>query len=298
MAEVVAHQLLDTLPRPGAGIAEHLRGPFLQLVAQDVLVASALEVQRGAHPQEEILRVVEARRIGGAAAQEQRIREQRNRARGRQIAQRAGRVLHVGLELIQRRVELRVPLLDQRQQRTEDEGVCGRPMKEAPEALEHRARARHRTRVEQREQELGIVGLELAQVREVAHLVADDDAEVPERIQEIADEALLRRTDAVAEEQQQIDVGMEAQVAAAVAAEREDRHGAVVRARLGEELPDERVHAIRVPLQRAAAAGTARDRRAQFSPGRVERRLQRGAGRIRLRYRHAGNIPGLARPII
>ncbi len=184
------------------------------------------------------------------------------------------------------------------------------PVKQRAETLEHRAGAGDRPRVEQRQQELGVVGLELAEIIDVAHLVADDDAEVPERVQEAADEALLRRPDAVAEQQQQIDVGVETEVAAPVAAERDDRHRSVIGAGVGDQLPDERVDAVRVPFHRAAPAGAVRDRRAQLLPGGVERRLQRrfprrranarrlGAGGIRLRYRHAGDIPGFAGTII
>ena len=168
-------------------------------------------------------------------------------------------------------------------------------VKHRAEALEHGARARDGPRVEQREQELRVVGLELLEILDVAHLVPDDHAEVPQRVQEAVDEALLRGADAAAEEQQQIDVGVQAEMAAAVAAERDDGHRPVVRARVGEQLADQRVDAIGVALEGAAAAGAARDRRAQLLPRGVERCLQRRAGRIRPRYRHAGNIPGLAR---
>ena len=76
------------------------------------------------------------------------------------------------------------------------------------------------------------------------------------------------------------------------------RDRTVIRTRVGEELADQRVDTIGISLERAAAAGAARDRGAQLLPRGVERRLQRSAGRIRLRYRHAENIPGLAGTII
>ena len=229
MAEVVAHQLLDALPRLGARIAKHLGGALLQLVAQHVLVAPALEVQRRAHAQQEILRIVEPRGVRRAAAQQQRIGEQRNRARRGQVAQRARRFLHVGFELVQRRVELRVALVDQREQRAQDERVRLGLVKHRAEPLEHRARARDRTRVEQRQQELRIVGLEPLKILDVAHLVTDDDAEIPQRVEKRVDEPLFGGADAAAEEQQQIDIRVEAEVPAAVAAERDDGDRTVIR---------------------------------------------------------------------
>ena len=47
-------------------------------------------------------------------------------------------------------------------------------VKHRAEALEHRARARNGTRVEQRQEELGVVGLDLLKILDVAHLVTDD----------------------------------------------------------------------------------------------------------------------------
>ena len=248
--------------------------------------------------QQEVLRVVEPRRVRRSAPQQQRIGEHRDRARRGEIAKRAGRVLHVGLELIQRVVEFRVALLDQREQRAQDERVRARLVEDRAEPLEHRARARHRPRVEQRQQELGVVGLELLKILDVADLVADHDAEIPERVQKAVHEALFGRADAVAEEQEQIDVRVQAQVTAPVSAKRDDRERPVVRTGVGEQLPDQRVDAIGVPLERAAAAGAARDRGAQLLPRGIERGSQRRTGRIRLRYGHDGDIPGLARTII
>ena len=39
------------------------------------------------------------------------------------------------------------------------------------------------TRVEQRQQELGIVGFELLKIVDLAHLVADDHAQIPQRME-------------------------------------------------------------------------------------------------------------------
>ena len=55
MAEVVAHQRLDALLRLSALAAEHLGHLFLELVGQEVDVASALEVQHRADAQQKVL---------------------------------------------------------------------------------------------------------------------------------------------------------------------------------------------------------------------------------------------------
>ena len=79
MPEVVAHQALDALARLVAGIAEHVRGSLLQLVAQHVLVALGLEMQDRADPQQKVLSLFEPPRIGGTALQKERIGQRRDR---------------------------------------------------------------------------------------------------------------------------------------------------------------------------------------------------------------------------
>ena len=59
MAEVVAHQPLDPLPRGVAGVMEPLGRQLLQLVTEDVVVPPGLEMQDRAHAQQELLRVVQ-----------------------------------------------------------------------------------------------------------------------------------------------------------------------------------------------------------------------------------------------
>ena len=267
-------------------------------MAQHILVAPALEVQSGTHLQQKVLRVVEPRGVSGPAPQQQRIGEERDCARRGQIAKGTGCILHVGLELVQRVVEFRVALLDQGEQRAQDEGVRVRLVKDRAEALEHGARARHRPRVEQRQEKLRVVGLEALKILDVAHLVSDDDAKIPQRVQEAVHEALFGRTYAVSKEQEEIDIRVEAEMTASVSAERDHRDRALVRTGIGEHLPDQPVDTIRVTLERAAPARAARGGGAQLHEGRVERCSQRRTGRIRLAYRHEGNIRGLARTII
>ncbi len=62
VAEVVAHEALDALARRRAGVAQHVGGALLQLVAEDVVVPLRLEVQDRAHAQQELLGVLERAR--------------------------------------------------------------------------------------------------------------------------------------------------------------------------------------------------------------------------------------------
>ena len=96
-------------------------------------------------------------------------------------------------------------------------------MKQHAETVEERARASDRTRIEERQEKLRVVGLQAVEVVQLAHLMADDHAQIPERVKEAAEELLLVRADATAEEHEQIDVGLQTEMASAVPAERQHR---------------------------------------------------------------------------
>ncbi len=153
-----------------------------------------------------------------------------------------------------------------------------RLVEQRAEPIEERARPRHVTRVEQREEELGVVGLDLGELLDLPHLVPDDHPEVPERVEEGAEEPFLARGNAAAEEHEQIDIRVQAEMAPPVAAERDDRHRTVRGDGLDEQLPQQRVHAVGVPLQRRATARPTRDVAAELVAGGVERRAKRGSG--------------------
>ena len=74
--------------------------------------------------------------------------------------------------------------------------------------------------IEQREQELRIAGFEVLEIGQLADLVADRQAQVPQRMQERLDELLFGRPDRAVEHDEQIEVGVEAEHPPAVAAER------------------------------------------------------------------------------
>ena len=161
----------------------------------------------------------------------------------------------------------------------------------AREPVEERARAANEPGIEQRQQEFRVVGLEIREFVELAHLVTHDDAHIPERMQKRAKEALLGRPDAAVEQQQQVDVGVKAEMPAAVAAKGNDRDGTFRAASLGVKRPQQRVDAIGVLLECRASASATSDIAAQLVARRVERHPDGGAG-ARLRRRHEANISG------
>ena len=142
MPEVVAHETFDPLARLGAGISQQIGGPLLHLVAEDVLIPSRIQVQRRTHAQQEVLSLIDPCRIGRPTPQQQWIGQHRNRARRRQIAKRTGRLLDIGLELIQRRVEARVPRIDQFEQRLQDVRVRRGRVKQRTESIEQQREVR------------------------------------------------------------------------------------------------------------------------------------------------------------
>jgi hypothetical protein len=89
--------------------------------------------------------------------------------------------------------------------------------------------------------------------------MADDHAEIPERIQERSKKLLLGSADPTTEQHQQIDIRVETEMASPVPTQRE--HDDVVRGatRLGEQLTQQTVDAIGVAFERGPPAGSALD---------------------------------------
>ena len=259
--EVVAHEAFDALTRLGAGISQQLRRSLLRVVTEGVLIATRIQMQRRTHAQQEILRLIDSRRIGWPPPQQQRIGQHCDRARRCQVAERTRRLFHIGLELIQRRVEPCVPHIDQFEQRLQDVRVRRGGMKHATKPLEQHPKPGHRARVEQRQQELGVVRLQRRELVELTHLVSDHDAEIPQRIQECSQELFVY---ASAEQDQKVDIRVETQMASAVASERQ-HHDLVVRtADFGKQLPQHGVDAVGVTLERRSPPYAAQDIRLKF----------------------------------
>ena len=203
---------------------------LLELVGEDVVVAPPLVVQERADAQQELFRLRQARRIA-AAPQQRRIAGGRYRPRRRDVAKRAGRLLYVGLELIQRGIEPRVAGVDEPLQRLEDVGARRGDVERVEQLPVERRVARHQTRVQQRQQELRVVHFQLGEVARFADLVTDDEPGVPQRMQQVAEKPLLRLAEGAAEKDEQIDVRVGTKVAPAIAAQRNQRNRGAGRVR-------------------------------------------------------------------
>src|SRR5262249_17827462 len=142
----------------------------------------------------------------------------------------------------------------------------------------------------ERHQKLRVVDLQAVELVDLPHLVADDEAEIPERMQNRAQRLLFVDTQMAAEKDQEVDVGMEAELTASVAADGDDGDRLLRARRGGKHLPDHRVEAVGEARERRAAAVSAQDVVAQLTPrfgelGGKRRRLLTertlaGAGRI------------------
>ena len=174
-------------------------------------------------------------------------------------------------------------LVNQPLERADDERVRLRGVKILLEPREERRVATDRTGVHQCQQEFGIVHFEPRQLVDLPDLVADDQTGVPQRMQHRAQESLVAVVQRAVEHDQQIDVRIEAQVAAAVAAERRDRDLPPGGWRIDHELSNQGVQAGRVPLEGDAAPLSTHDLVAELPSGRVE---QHGGARLRPKSRH------------
>ena len=294
MVEVRAHQRFHLTGHLVVGRPEHRCGRFLQLVGQHVEVASDLHVQDRAEPEQEVLGLVDPPDLDPDVEPSRRILELRDHPHRGNVAQRARRVLDVGFEVIQRPVELAVPLLEQvaegRQHRAPPGGA--RSLAQRRELLEERGVPVEVAGLEQRDQELGVVGVGLRQVGQLADVVPDVEAQVPEGVQHRPQEALLGRAERAAEHEQQVDVRVHAQLPPPVAAQRHHGDGGVgLTAGRPVDQPHQIVDAVRIAAEARQPAARAQRVRGQLVAGRLEHPAQRlGCGRRRrLLWCHLGS---------
>ena len=132
-------------------------------------------------------------------------------------------------------------------------------VKQRTKSIEQDTEPGDRTRIEQRQQEFRIIGFESRELVEFPHLMSDHHAEIPERVQERAQELLLGRPDATTEQDQQVDVRMETQMPSAITAEREHHELVRLAARVGKQLPQHGVDTIGVAFERRPSTRSAQD---------------------------------------
>ena len=119
-------------------------------------------------------------------------------------------------------------------------------------------------------------------IGELADLLPDDDAEVPQRVEEAVQKPFIGGTNRALEENEQVDIRPQTQLAPAVPAERECGDRLRGRGRRVEQLPQHRVDPRRVAPERGAPAEAARRRVAQF--------LSRHFERARAEWRDVGHV--------
>jgi hypothetical protein len=271
VAEVVRHQRFDLVPRGTPGVAERVGEPLLHLVRQRVVIAPVREVQHRPDPEEEVLRVRQARGVFRAPEQ-RRVGDGGNRPDGRDVAQPAGRFLDVRFELVERAVETGVASVDQVGKRAEYVRVRRRHVKRGAAAIEQDVVARHQAGIGQRQQELRVVHLELRQLVDLAHLLADGHPRVPQRMQDRAETLLLSLTDRAAEQDEDVEVGIRTQMTPSVAAQRDHRQ---LRRRLRRALGESTKIAVDeagVALERRSSARATENVVADLPPGLFQSR--------------------------
>jgi hypothetical protein len=237
-----------------------------------VLVPFAFEVQNRSDAKQKVLGLVYPPHIFRSPAQEGRIGERRNPSHCRQITKRSRCFLDVGFELIERRVELGISLVDERAEGRDNMSVRAGVAKGRLKPVEEFAVAGNEPGVYERHQEFRIIHFEPPEFLDFADLVSDDEAEIPERVQNRTDQALFGLVEMAAEEQEQIDVRVKTELSSAVAADGNDGHRPVDSRCREKQLPQDPVEAIREPGECRAAAAPLEDLVAQLSARVVKNR--------------------------
>jgi hypothetical protein len=119
------------------------------------------------------------------------------------------------------------------------------------------------------------------EVFQLAHLVADHDAGIPQWVQHRSQERLVGLVDGVPEEHEDVEIGMQAQVPAAVSTDGRNRHWSGAGRSFRNEPPDQFVNAVCVPFEGGPAPRAAGDVGFQFGACRTEGGRHRRAGRSR-----------------
>ncbi len=114
------------------------------------------------------------------------------------------------------------------------------------EVIDHVLVAGERPQIHQRQKIFGVRRVGPIEVGVLAHVMADLEAQIPERMEHRLDEAFFGTAERSTEDDEQVDVRMEELRLAAVAADREHRQGrARLAARAIDELTDDAVDSTR-----------------------------------------------------
>ncbi|CUK07277.1 Uncharacterised protein [Achromobacter sp. 2789STDY5608615] len=228
---VALHQQLAAAPRGGGVDAVDLGQGRLQVEQHAVFAAPGQQVQLDAQALEGLFGLAQVARLGRGQQACLRHRAPVLAEAGRarhpqdhlQVAQAAGRFLAIGFERVGRVLVARVALLHLDALGAEERARVQPRLGGGLELLHQRAAAGQPARFKQRgfHRDVG-VGLALA-VLDGAHAVAGLQAQVPERGDQLLDGGLVLGGGGVRQQDQQVDVGVRVQFAAAVAAHRRQR---------------------------------------------------------------------------
>ena len=83
-----------------------------------------------------------------------------------------------------------------------------RRVERGTESIKQITRPGDRSGVEQCQQKLGVIFFELCEVTQLADLVTDHHAEIPQGMEKAAKKPFVLRADGIPEEDQQVDVGV------------------------------------------------------------------------------------------
>ena len=200
-----------------------------------------------------------ARELAPGAAEARGASDPQHR---RKIAQAAGALLDVGLEVVDRVLILQMALLLLERLgvvERADVHAFGEP---APELAVQRARPREQPVLEQARTHRHVGGhLDLA-LLDGAHGVRQLDADVPQHGEELLD-GLGRRRGARRQEDQHVDVGVRIELAATVAADR-DRGQSIGHPGVAEHVADDAIDEACMVAQEASRVGRGEERVAQL----------------------------------
>jgi hypothetical protein len=138
-----------------------------------------------------------------------------------------GGLLHVGLELVDGVVELGVPLVDERQEHIHQLGRAGgvAAMNARAHVVEQAHVADEQPDVAERHQVLGIAFVDDIEVGQFTDVMPNGELQIPERLQHRLQKPFFRLPNRAVERNEQVEIGVQAEGAAAVAANRGDDPG-------------------------------------------------------------------------
>ncbi len=277
---VALHQHLGRAHRRVAVVAERLGHGRLQVEHQAVLAAAGDQVQARADQLERALLALQLLHLewrqqpvrGHLAPGLAQARGARDPGQHLQVAQAARALLAVGLQRVGRVLVLDLALAHLERLRAQERARVHRLGVDTPEHVEHAARTGEQAALEQRRLH-GDVGARLEQALvDRAHRRADLQADVPARRDEGLDRAAQRAVMSflfVRQQHQHVDVRVREQLAAAEAADGQQRGRgghAGVRPQVDQGLVD-------VPGQRSQQAGGGRRGGTRFAEMRQQRGL-------------------------